>query len=87
MAGVKPGPTTNVDMVLTRHATPAEMQEPAEFTVDGPAGSVDDADALWDLWRDLGRGLSRSWCRRCWYLEAVPAMRGLDPTAGQAVPP
>jgi len=29
------------DMVLIRHATPAEMAEPAEFAVEDPVGSVD----------------------------------------------
>ncbi len=28
-------------MVLIRHATPAEMEDPVEFTVDDPVGSVD----------------------------------------------
>jgi RimJ/RimL family protein N-acetyltransferase len=30
------------DIVLIRHATPAEMKAPVEFTADDPAGSVDD---------------------------------------------
>lgn len=33
--------TAEGDIVLIRHATPAEMEEPMEFTVDDPVGSVD----------------------------------------------
>ncbi|HEY7143633.1 MAG TPA: GNAT family N-acetyltransferase [Streptosporangiaceae bacterium] len=33
--------TAEGDMMLIRHATPAEMASPVEFTVDDPVGSVD----------------------------------------------